>query len=190
MDTNPRKNRSERRSVGKSASGYALRGFPNAILYRQLTLQGKNGGAHNSHCATLHTSRLHDERLKSLGKFQRAPTGDVFDRVAIREHGRDGDHQDLLKVVQGAVARFAQIIDFAQTVHQTYSLLRRHFVRQKDESRRDFLSVYNKLLQVHESKTLSPHRYAVREYASRVRKPRPLPITPTTWRPLCNYGRF
>ena len=79
-----------------------------------------------------------------LGK---CPASDVFDRIAIREHGRDRDHQDLLKVVQGSVARFARIIDFAQTVHQTYSLLlRRHFVRPKDESRLDFLSVYNELL--------------------------------------------
>lgn len=61
--------------MGKSAPGYALRGFPHAILNRLLTLQGKNGAAHNSHCATLHTSRHHDGRLKSLGKIQRASLG-------------------------------------------------------------------------------------------------------------------
>ena len=61
--------------MGKSAPGYALCGFPHAILNRLLTLQGKNGGAHNSHCATLHTSRHHDGRLKSLGKIQRASLG-------------------------------------------------------------------------------------------------------------------
>ena len=61
--------------MGKSAPGYALRGFPHAILNRLLTLQRKNGGVHNPHCATLQTSRLHDERLKPLGKFQRASLG-------------------------------------------------------------------------------------------------------------------
>ena len=61
--------------MGKSVPGSALRGFPHAILYHLLTLQGKNGGAHNSHCATLRTSRYHDGRLKSLGKVQRASLG-------------------------------------------------------------------------------------------------------------------
>jgi DNA-binding transcriptional LysR family regulator len=40
-----------------------------------LTLLEKNGGAHNHHCATLHSSRHHDGRLKPLGKFQRASLG-------------------------------------------------------------------------------------------------------------------
>lgn len=61
--------------MGKSAPGSALRGFPHAVLYHRLTWQGKNGGAHDPHCATLHSGRHHDGRLKSLGKFQRASLG-------------------------------------------------------------------------------------------------------------------
>ena len=71
--------------MGKSAPGYALCGFPHAILNRLLTLQGKNGGAHNSHCATLHTSRHHDGRLKSLGKIQRASLGTFKRAPTVRE---------------------------------------------------------------------------------------------------------
>ena len=70
--------------MGKSAPGYALRGFPHAILNRLLTLQRKNGGVHNPHCATFQTSRLHDERLKPLGKFQRASLG-TFKRAPTRD---------------------------------------------------------------------------------------------------------
>ena len=71
---------SDRRRVGNSAPGSALRRLPRAILYHPTVLQGENGGAHNSHCATLHAGRHHDGRLKSLGKIQRAPLG-TFNRA-------------------------------------------------------------------------------------------------------------
>ena len=82
--------------MGKSAPGYALRGFPHAILYRLLTLQRKNGGVHNPHCATLQTSRLHDERLKPLGKFQRASLG-TFKRAPTLLTEKTQRSIDLLK---------------------------------------------------------------------------------------------
>ena len=70
------------------------------------------------------------------------PESDVLDRVAVREHGGDQDHQDLPEVVQGAVARLARIIDFVQTTHQGTPLRRTHALRPKDESRRDFRRVH------------------------------------------------
>lgn len=70
------------------------------------------------------------------------PEGDVLDRVAIREHGGDQDHQDLPEVVQGAIARLARIIDFVQIAHQGTPLRRTHALRPKDESRRDFRRVH------------------------------------------------
>ncbi len=71
--------------MGKSAPGYALRGFPHSVLYHLLTLQGRNGGTHTPHCATLHASRHHDGRLKSLGKIQRAPLG-TFKRAPTHDY--------------------------------------------------------------------------------------------------------
>ena len=74
---------------------------------------------------------LEHQKLAQPGCLGTTPAGEVFDRIAIREHRRDGDQQNLLKVVQRSVAWLglawlglawlARIIDLAQAVHQTLS---------------------------------------------------------------------
>ena len=78
--------------------------------------------------------------------FLRArPENDVLHRIAIRENGRDGDHQNFPEVMPSTVARLAWIVGFAQVVHQVRSVLHRHGLRPKDENRRDSERVYKML---------------------------------------------
>ena len=85
---------------------------------------------------------LQHEKAAQPGLFLARPIGDIFDRIRIREHGRDGNHQNLLKVMQSPVARLARIVQFAQTTHQTCAIRPHHFHRPKNESRPDLAGAY------------------------------------------------
>ena len=100
------------------------------------------------------------------------PEGDVLDRVAVREHGGDQDHQDLPEVVQGAVARLARIIDFFQIAHQGTPLRRTHALRPKGKGRCDFRRAHKNYVQRIASERLFSVGYAIRGNAFRVRRPR------------------
>ena len=76
--------------MGKSASGYALRGFPHA--------NAKHHPA--NYCATLNVSRAYEIRLKSLGKIQRAPLGNIG-RAAT-----PGYHNSALMIVLRQLTRY------------------------------------------------------------------------------------
>jgi hypothetical protein len=58
--------------VGKSAPGYALRGFPRTRANHPASITARAASPDGT---TLNNSRLNDEWLKPLGKVQRAPLG-------------------------------------------------------------------------------------------------------------------
>ena len=65
------------RRAGKSAPGYALRGFPHATRSCMVATNNFRRRFEPTNYATLIHTPIHDDRLKPLGKIQCAPLGNI-----------------------------------------------------------------------------------------------------------------
>jgi len=88
---------------------------------------------------------LEHQELTQPALLVARPKSDVFDRLAIGEHGGRGNHENLHEVMQRSIAGLARVVYFPQAAHQAGSLRYTHFGHPKDESRPDNSVVYKPL---------------------------------------------